>query len=291
MIHIDSTDTGQVEAERLSPELRTKYRRLVEVLSSMERVLIAYSGGMDSTLLLAASVKAVQDRALAVTIRSPFHSHREISTAEERARLIGAQHLTIDVDLLSDEVLCSNPPDRCYWCKKTLLGHLKEVAEKAGLDHMVEGSNLSDDNDYRPGARAIAELNVRSPLKEVGLSKDEIRTVLKAKGLPAWDDPPNSCLAARIPYGERLSHEKLARIAAAEDVLINMGFTLVRVRSHGNIARIELDEGDLSRAMESQNRVRISQELLRLGFHYVCLDLRGYRTGSLNEVLDESGTS
>ncbi len=268
----------------------TKYQMLVDRLKAMNKVLVAYSGGVDSTLLLAAAVEALGHDALAITIHSPLHSMREIKKAEDRARKLGAQHMTVHVDLLSDQDIQANEPDRCYFCKTTLFTHLKELAAKGNLNVVVEGSNVSDLDDFRPGLKAIRELGIHSPLREVGFSKDEIRTMLKAKEFPGWDDPSNSCLAARIPYGEELSYESLARIEAAEEALHELGFRLVRVRHHGPVARIELSQEEINRAAIDRTRRKIVGALTRAGFQYVCLDLQGYRTGSMNELLDRASS-
>jgi uncharacterized protein len=186
---------------------------------------------------------------------------------------------------MSDPSFVANPSDRCYHCKKTLFSTLTDLAAEHGIDCVIEGSNLDDVSDYRPGTRAVDQFNVRSPLKEVGLTKDEIRTMSKAAGLPTWDKPAAPCLSSRIPYGSVITLEKLNRIEEAEKFLRTLGFKVLRVRDHGDVARIEVPREDMVRLVAEDNSAKINDRLKKLGYRYVAIDMRGFRSGSLNEVL------
>ncbi len=266
-------------------ELETKYQRLKEILADIGGVVVAYSGGVDSTLLLKAALEALGDRAFAVTVASAIHPTGEVEEAAALARQLGARHSTLELDVMENEQLVSNSPERCYHCKKELFRRLLGIVEEAGLEALVEGSNVDDLRDYRPGLRALEELKVRSPLREAELTKNEIRAISKALGLPTWDRPSLACLASRFPYGDRLTPERLARVEAAEWFLRGLGIRQVRVRDYGQTARIEVDISDLKRTLSPENRTRIVEELHRLGYLYATVDLEGYRAGSMNVPL------
>ncbi len=262
------------------------YDRLVEKLRGLRGAVVAFSGGVDSSLLLAAAVDALGDRALAVTACSPSYPARERERAVEIARSIGARHVLFDSDELDDPRYRANPPDRCYYCKGALFRELRAMADEQGLPALLDGESRDDAADFRPGSRAAREAGVRSPLAELGLRKDDVRRLSRERGLPGWDRPACACLASRIPYGVEITAEHLARIGVAEEAILALGFTVVRVRDHGDVARVELGSDEIDRALRPGIRSAISAACRAHGFAYAAIDLDGYRTGSLNEILD-----
>ena len=256
-----------------------KYGALKASLAGLGRAAVAFSAGVDSALLLRAAHDALGENALAVTARHRAFPQREFDAARDLCAALGVRLLAVEFDELAVPGFAENPPDRCYLCKKALFGAILSAAAAEGFPLVCEGSNLDDEGDYRPGMRALAELGVKSPLREAGMNKAEIRALAKALGLPVWDKPAYACLATRIPYGETVTPEKLARIEAAENVLADLGFRQRRVRLHGGLARIELEQEQIPRLADPALRRQIDEALRALGFRHVTLDLGGYRTG------------
>lgn len=275
----------------MESELEVRFSRLKEILEGYDSLLVAFSGGCDSTFLLKVARDVLGDRAMAVTARSETYPSREYGEAVELAREIGVRHLTIDTSELSIEGFSSNPPDRCYFCKGELFQKLLEIAAEHGMRHVADGASLDDVSDHRPGMRAARELGIVSPLKEAGLTKNDIRELSRMLQLPTWDKPSFACLASRFPYGEEITAEKLTMVEQAEDFLRSLGFRQVRVRHHETVARIEVSESDLDRFLERSVRERVAAKLKEIGYTYVSLDLQGYRSGSMNEVLSDSHRS
>ena len=267
-------------------ELNLKYSKLKEYIKGLGSVAVAFSSGVDSALLLKAAHDTLGDRAIAVTAHSPSFPEREAREADDFCRAEGIKHVIVDFDPLSVSGFADNPPNRCYICKRALFVKMIDAAKESGIFLMAEGSNTDDDADYRPGAAAVAELGVLSPLKEAGLSKGEIRALSKELGLPTWDKPSFACLATRFVYGERITDDKLRMVDLAEQRLIDLGFRQVRVRVHGNIARIEIEPGDFEKMLNPGVASSVNGYLTELGFHFVALDLGGYRTGNMNKELN-----
>ena len=267
----------------LSPELQPRWEALLGRFRELGSVVVAFSGGVDSGLLCAAARRALGGKMLAVTARSPVESVEAMASAEELAAQVGFPLRFLDHDELADPAFVANRPDRCYVCKLGLFGRLRELAEADGFAALVEGSNADDVTDYRPGRQAMAETGAISPLMELGFGKPEIRALAQALGLSVWDRPSEPCLASRIPYGSPVTRDGLAQVAGAESYLRELGFPTVRVRHHGQVARIEVAPEDIERL--ASLRSSVSDRLSSLGFRYVTVDLIGYRQGSLNEVL------
>jgi len=264
-----------------------KLNNLRKNLSEMGSILIAYSGGVDSTFLLKVAREELMDKVIAVTVKSEIHHLSEITDAKKMAQKFKVKHLFIDIDILSNKEFINNSKERCYICKKEIFSRIIEMAKELNLNFVADGSNYDDLDDYRPGMKAVKELKIRSPLQEAMLTKDNIRLLSKEMDLTTWNKPANSCLATRIPYRDEITLEKLKRIEKAEDFIHNLGIKQVRVRCHNKLAKIEVGDKDLLLFMEEDLREKIIDKLKKLGFIYISLDLQGYRSGSMNEELKQ----
>lgn len=269
------------------PSLSGKYDRLKQIIRRMKRAAIAFSGGVDSSLLLKAAAETLPERdVLAVTVSADIHPEWELIEATSLAADLKVRHQVVQDIGSGDPEFAANPPDRCYICKKRVFQRLREMADREGFPFVLDGENADDLNDYRPGSRAARELNVRSPLREAGLSKPEIRALSRHMGLPTWNKPAYACLASRFPYGTRITRETLARIDRAEQALRSLGFHEVRLRHHGSLARIEVAEAEIVNCARPDMRQQLVSALRTEGWLYITLDLQGYRMGSLNKELE-----
>ena len=267
----------------VTPEQLRKYEALQAYLADLGSAAASFSGGVDSTFLLCVAQEVLGDAAVAVTANSEFFPARERDEAAEFCASRGIRHIRFEAAVLDVPGVAENPRNRCYLCKKALFSRIVEIQRELGLAAMLEGSNVDDDGDYRPGKQAVLELGVRSPLRECGLTKADIRALSRHLGLPTWDKPSYACLASRVPYGDRITPAILSRVEQAEQLLISLGFRQMRVRVHGDVARIELEPEQFETFMRREVRTRVDAALRGLGFAYVTLDLRGFRSGSLNE--------
>ena len=265
-------------------ETDAKLERLKEIIKNLGDALVAFSGGVDSTLLLRMCVDVLgPDRVLALIAVSETYPEKELEAATGIAKSLGVQYEVVRTAEMEDADFLANTKDRCYYCKGHLFDDALNVARKKGFTNVVEGSNVDDQGDYRPGRRAIAERKIRSPLLEAGLTKQEIREISKALGLPTFSKPSLACLASRVPYGTRIDERILRMIERSEEFLAALGIAQVRVRYHGGVARVEVEETDFDTVLVHKDE--IVDKLRDFGFIYVTLDLKGYRTGSMNEVL------
>lgn len=261
-----------------------KYNKLKSLLKSWGPVLIAYSGGVDSTLLLKAATEAINDKVLAVIAQSATYSSEELEKAVNLCKDLGVEYKIIKTDEFYNKKFVGNPTDRCYYCKRELFSKLDQIAKEKDIDYILDGSNYDDRMDFRPGGMAREEFGVRSPLSELKFTKQEIRNIAKMLGLPNWDKPSDACLASRVPYGTPLTAKVLKMVEEGEKYLRSIGFKQLRVRHHGTVARIEVNEESLPNLLHDEIRDDIYFKFKKIGYTYVSLDLKGYRSGSMNET-------
>jgi pyridinium-3,5-biscarboxylic acid mononucleotide sulfurtransferase len=266
-------------------ELHKKLNRLKEQLRSLGSAAVAYSGGVDSTFLLKVAYEVLGDNVVAVTARSSTYPEREFNEAVKYIKEIGAKHIVIISEELEIEGFSQNPKNRCYFCKRELFSKIRALADEKGINAVLDGSNLDDTGDYRPGMQAAKEIKVISPLKENGLTKNDIRQLSKEMDIPTWNKPSFACLSSRFPYGNEITEPKLKMVEQAEQFLLNLGFRQLRVRHHEDIARIEVASHERSKFFDEDLMDKVAEEFKKIGYKYVTLDMQGYRTGSMNEVL------
>ena len=264
--------------------IHEKESNLISILKSYGNLAVAFSGGVDSTYLLDVAKDALGDKVVAISATASIFPKDERDEAAEFCKEKGIKRITVEADVFNLKEFTENPRERCYFCKKNLMGKMLAKAKEVDIKYIAEGSNVDDLKDFRPGMRALAELGIKSPLKEAGLTKEEIRTLSKERVLKTYDKPSFACLASRIPYGEEIDEKKIAMVGEAESFLKEKGFKQFRVRLHGQMARIEVMPGDIERFANAELRDAISDRFKEIGFTYTSLDLKGYRTGSLNEV-------
>lgn len=278
--------TDKRETAEITPTILSKYEKLKNLLGEMGKVLVAFSGGVDSSFLLKVAVDVLGENVLAVIASSETYPEKERDEAVKLAKRLNVRHKVIQTKELENPDFAHNPPERCYFCKMELFSKLKDIAESEGIPHVLDGSNFEDTSDFRPGAKAAEELDIRSPLKEVGLVKQEIRQLSKYVDLPTWNKPSLACLSSRFPYFTEIEPESLKQVAQAEEFLKGLGFNQVRVRHHGQIARVEIEPQEFSKIVEKATKEKIINAFKKFGFIYITLDLAGFRSGSMNEPLD-----
>jgi uncharacterized protein len=283
MIMLDTRSVNRNDIEALDAETQAKYAQLQALLRDMESVLVAYSGGVDSALLLKVAHDVLGTRAMGALAVSPAYAPEETGEAMAVAEQMGIPVITLETHELEDERYVANDFNRCYFCKTELFTQLEPIAKKHNLRYIAYGVNKDDDGDFRPGQKAAREFNVRGPLKEAGMGKREIRAVARLLGVPVWDKPAMACFSSRIPYGSKVDVASLQMIYKAEKLLRDLGFHQLRVRHHDKIARIEVERSELPRLIEDEMSRIVTEGLRKIGYTYVTVDLLGYRSGSMNE--------
>ena len=275
---------GKIKVEEENRTMEEKIKKLKGILKNLQNVIVSYSGGVDSSFLLEVAVETIgKENVIAVIGISDIFTKEEKDFAEKFCASCGVRYIKIKTNQLQNKNFIKNLPDRCFWCKKELFEKMEKIRRKNKFNYIIDGTNKNDENDYRPGEKAKKIFNVLSPLKEVDITKEEIRKYSKKIGLPTWNKPQMSCLATRIPYGEKITREKLKRIEEGEKFLISLGFKIVRIREHEEIARIEVDKQKIEKLVKM--REKIAKKLKTLGYKYITVDLDGYRSGSMNEVI------
>ena len=274
--------------EQITREQMEKLEHLKNYLKELHSVAVAFSSGVDSTFLLKVAADTLGDKVIAVTAKSCSFPKRELNEAIAFCEKEGIRHFVCESEELNIEGFAQNPKNRCYLCKKELFEKIQVIADENQIENIVEGSNLDDNGDYRPGLLAVAELGIKSPLRECRFTKADIRALSKYLNLPTWEKQSFACLSSRFVYGETITEEKLGMVDKAEQLLLDMGFHQVRVRIHGRMARIEIEPEEFDKLLQEENRNRIVEAFKNYGFSYITMDLMGYRTGSMNETLDLS---
>ena len=274
-----------IKTEPLSEELKEKLEKLERYIADLGSLAVGFSGGADSALLTAVAHNVLGSKAMAVTAVDASVPERELNEAKDFCEKRGINHVVCVVDPLKDDEYRNNGPDRCYFCKRGIFSEIIRIAGEHGIEYVAEGSNMDDLGDYRPGLKAVSELAVKSPLRENGLYKSDIRIISKAMNLPTWNKPAYACLASRFVYGEEITEEKLRMIDRAEQFLIERGFSEERVRIHGKMARIEVPPEDIPRLAEPGIREEVYNEFRKIGFMFVALDMKGYIMGSMNATI------